>query len=462
VGLDATGQTAIWTPGQPLALLSPYTATLTTDIESLAASTLDANYSWSFRTRDGQWGEAGLIEISSAGDASVPQVAVDSSGNAIAVWQQSDGTRDNTWANRFTPATGWGAAEPIETEDTRASQPQVAVDPSGNAIAVWRQSDTTRFNISANHFTPATGWGAAEPIDTNDADGSSSPQVAVDPSGNAIAVWHQWDAARRDIWANRFTPATGWSVAERIETDGANDAAGPHVAVDSSGNAIAVWQQSDGTRSNIWANRFTPATGWSVAETIEADDGNATGPQVVVDPSGNAIAVWTQSDGARFNIWANRFTPLAGWGAAELIEADDGNATGPQVVVDPSGNAIAIWTQSDGTRFNIWANRFTPLAGWGAAELIETDDGTVSSLGIAIDPSGNAIAVWTQADGTRFNIWANRFTPTTGWGAAELIESDDAGGARSPQVAVDPSGNAITVWEQSDGTRDNIWAKRFD
>ena len=54
-------------------------------------------------------------------------------------------------------------------------------------------------------------------------------------------------------------------------------------------------------------------------------------------------------------------------------------------------------------------------------------------------------------------------TPTTeAWGTALLIETDNAGNAENPQIAVDGSGNAITVWQQHDGTRENIWANRFE
>ena len=59
-----------------------------------------------------------------------------------------------------------------------------------------------------------------------------------------------------------------------------------------------------------------------------------------------------------------------------------------------------------------------------------------------MDGSGNAVAVWQQSDGTRDNIWANRYTPSGGWGTATLIESNNAGDARYPQVAMDVSGNA--------------------
>ena len=238
-------------------------------------------------------------------------------------------------------------------------------------------------------------------------------------------------------------------------------------AVDPNGNAVAVWAQSDGPSANIWANRFTPSAGWGAAELIESDNaGSAFSPQVAVDPNGNAVAVWYQRDGTRTNIWANRFTPSAGWGAAELIETDDAaGAFDPKVAVDPNGNGVAVWAQLDGPSASseIWANRFTPSAGWGAAERIETDDADNAFCPqVAVDPNGNAVAVWTQFDGTRPNIWANRFTPSAGWGAAELIETDDAAGASCARVAVDPNGNAVAVWEQDDGTRFNIWANRFE
>ena len=106
-----------------------------------------------------------------------------------------------------------------------------------------------------------------------------------------------------------------------------------------------------------------------------------------------------------------------------------------------------MWQQSDGTRYNIWANRFNGTS-WGTAELIETDNaGNAQYPQIAFDSSGNAIAVWRQSDGTRYNIWANRFNGTS-WGTAELIETDNAGNAQYPQIAFDSSGNAIAVWSK--------------
>ena len=59
-------------------------------------------------------------------------------------------------------------------------------------------------------------------------------------------------------------------------------------------------------------------------------------------------------------------------------------------------------------------------------------------------------------------MWANRYLPGSGWGTAELIETEDLGDAEFPQIAVDPDGNAIAVWYQDDGTRINVWANRLE
>lgn len=44
--------------------------------------------------------------------------------------------------------TDWGTAEIIDNDDVDASSPQIAVDTSGNAIAVWEQNGV----VYANEF----------------------------------------------------------------------------------------------------------------------------------------------------------------------------------------------------------------------------------------------------------------------------------------------------------------------
>ena len=71
-----------------------------------------------------------------------------------------------------------------------------------------------------------------------------------------------------------------------------------NIAMDDSGNAAAVWTQSDGTYINMWASQFTKATStWSTAEKLEDAALDAVLPSVDMS-AGVAQVIWTQSDGS--------------------------------------------------------------------------------------------------------------------------------------------------------------------
>lgn len=409
------------------------------------------------------WGTAELIEAADAGNSFDPQLAVDPNGNVTAIWRQSGGVQEGIWSNRYSPSGGWGTALLIENNEGSASGPDVAVDSNGNATAVWNQSDGVRDSIWSNRYTPSGGWGTALLIETDDVGGARSPKVAVDANGNATVVWWQYDGVRDNIWSNRHTLSGGWGTALLIENNDTGEARSPKVAVDPDGNATAAWHQTNGTRYSIWSNRYTPSDGWGTAVLIENDEtGNAQPPQLAADPDGNVTVVWNQSDGVRNNIWSNRYTPSDRWGIALLIENNDAAGSGPQVAVDPDGNATATWRQSDEDHDTIWSNRYAPSDGWGTPVRIETSDAEDAfGARVAMDSNGNATAVWYQSAGSRNSIWSSRYTPTDGWSAPVRIETE-SGNASDPEVAVDSAGRATAVWWQDDRSNYSIWSNRFE
>jgi hypothetical protein len=126
-----------------------------------------------------------------------------------------------------------------------------------------------------------------------------------------------------------------------------------------------------------------------------------------------------------------------------------------------------VWLQSDNAGNRIWANRYTPTGAWGIAEPVRTDVAGLpaSNLQLAVDPRGNALIVWAQGGIAGSDaIWSNRYTPTGGWGIAESVRTDNMQRAYVPQVAIDPSGNALVVWQQDRSSffDDNIWSNRFE
>ena len=470
-------------------------------------------------TVGGVWGIAAHVEANDTEDAYEPQVAIDASQNVIVAWVQSDGIRSSVWANRYSFGTGWGAPTAIEASDEYAYAPQLAIDGSGNAIIVWAQNDGPRTRLFANRYAFGAGWGTPALVSTNDTGSAYGGKVAVDPNGNAIVVWSQYDGVRDNIFGNRYTVGAGWTTATLIETNDAGSANQPDIAIDANGNAIAVWSQSDGLRDSIWANRYSVGTGWGTATLIEDDDRTgAWGPRVATDPAGDALVVWQQHDGVQNSIFANRYSAVKGWQTATPVENDDqGYASVPEVAVDPNGNALVVWAHSEWSawenRVSVGANRYVAGKGWDGATRIrsqdvrssgsphiatnargdlaivwETWDGTRSNIfatgypecsdcptlietsdenaygpRVAIDADGDVIAVWSQYDGVRSNIWANRYTVGTGWGTARLIE-DSNRDLGHVQLAIDPDGNALVVWHQAKfvGSATEIWSNRYE
>jgi hypothetical protein len=220
-----------------------------------------------------------------------------------------------------------------------------------------------------------------------------------------------------------------------------------------------IWGDWDGIRSSIAVRHYNSASGWEViTHHIEAENlGDANSPKAAIDSNGNVIAVWRQMDGSYSRLLANRYVAGSGWGTAQIIDDYAGNER-PQLVVDSKGNAIVVWQKVEGNQIHIWANRYVAGEGWGTAQLISDHSGTPWPPQLAIDPAGNAIAVWFEGDDSAgvSHIRANRYVAGRGWGSVQIIDSGNTGGVLYPQVAIDSKGRATVIWQQAD-SRDNIW-----
>lgn len=360
--------------------------------------------------------------------------------------------------------SGWGIPVLIENyHEGGGYYPEIAVDGDGDAFAVWNNWYGAGNNVMANRYVAGIGWSTAEIIDMGWGD-TGGPEVTTDGAGNAFAIWQQDDGGRTDIWACRYVPGEGWGAPELVETDDTYDAWDPDIAADQDGNAVAVWIQGDGTAQSVFANRYTEEAGWGTSVVIETEvSGDANMLALAGDGLGTFTAVWIHYDGLRTNVWANRYTAETGWVTAQLVETDDsGSAMSPSVAMDRSGNAMAAWSQYDGSLWNIQANRYVVGTGWGTPVLVEEDDGGGAEVPVVgMDSAGNAIVVWRQWEGSRCNALANRYVVGTEWGDPVLLESNDAENARDVSVAVNADGVAFAVWNQDDSVRYNLWSARY-
>jgi len=447
-----------------------YTLTITPAVRGAQGEVLAGEVVRSFRATDGQWSAPRII--SAAPYNAAPRIAFDASGNAIAIWRQSVGAEFKVAATRYVAGTGWGTPVIVDPSSHNVGAAELAVDPSGNAFAVWSDYvGPADYRVLASRYTPASAW--SPEVQLSGSAFSNYPQVAVDPAGNAIAVWEESDGAGiRFAWAKRYVIGSGWGGETSLGGGSGTTAAdlmAPQIAMDRDGNAIATYR----VRANLIyhdgiARRFSPATGWEAGESFEAEMASVSIVPVVFAPNGDAFAFWTQGS-ANFghaSIWANRYDANDGWKAATLLESDDiAPGSSVSLAVDAAGNAIAVWQHSDlsRARTDIWANRYVAGVGWGTETRIENQRlDNANGARVAMDASGNAIAVWRESDNTRYSLWTNRYVVGSGWNATAMLLETDNGEVFDKEVAVDSDGNAFAIWTQFDGANTNVWVSRFE
>ncbi len=389
------------------------------------------------------------VDLSAPGQSALgPQVAVDPQGNATAVWWRYDGA-DFIVQSAERPAGGaWSEPVDLSVAGEEATGPGVAVDPQGNATAVWQRSDGAKKRVQASERPPGGAW--SEPLDLSAAgEDAEEPQLAVDPQGRAIVVWGRFDGANLIVQSSERPPGGAWSEPVDLSAAGQNGLE-PEVAVDPQGNATAVWWRSDGSHSRVQAAERPAGGAWSEPVDLSAAGQDAEIPQVAVDPQGKATAVWQRTDGS--NRIAQAAQRLAGgaWSAPDDLSAEGQNAFNPQVAVDPQGNATAVWGRSNGSHFIAQAAERPPGGAWSGPVDLSAPGQDAEEPQVAVDPLGNAIVVWWRSDGSHFRVQAAERPAGGAWGAPEDLSAAGQD-AEVPRLAVDTQGNAVAAWERSNG-----------
>jgi hypothetical protein len=204
------------------------------------------------------------LDMSDPGqDAGEPQVAVDSAGETLVVWTRSDGANSRVQARFRDSAGAVGAVDTLSDPGQNASEPQVAFDSSGNAIAVWTRSDGTKARVQAA-FRPSGGsWQAPQTLSAAGQD-ADAPQISFDNTGKAMAVWSRYDVPPTSaVIQAAIRPASGsFGVAQTLSVPG-QVAYEPQVAAgaDLDNNAAACWTRSDGAKLRVQCARRRDVTG---------------------------------------------------------------------------------------------------------------------------------------------------------------------------------------------------------
>ena len=264
----------------------------------------------------------------------------------------------------------------------------------------------------------------------------------MDAEGTATAVWVRNTGSGSIIQSSTRPSGGSWSTpADDLSAPGQN-AFNPQVTVDAEGTAIAVWSRSNGTNTIIQSSTRPSGGSWSTpADDLSASGQNASAPQVTVDADGTAIAVWGRSNGTNTIIQSSTRPSGGSWSAPEDLSEPLGSAIQPQVTVDPTGLATAVWKRYDGSN-NIIQSSMRPSDGsWSdPADNLSLPLQDAFAPQIAAGANGRVVAVWEQGNGSNTIIQSKSF-----YNAAAPGSGGEQLAATGANMALLPLGVAATL-----------------
>ena len=396
-------------------------------------------------------------------------VAVAPNGDAIGLWEQSDGQPDGqtrkVYSRRYTAATSaWEAASAIPGLSTRGDDfsnrivnGQLFLDASG--VATW-----VNLRMQTRRNTVAGGWGLpfSPPVAVDFSNGLSS--AVLDSSGNIGVLISSRDQGFGDgavFTAVLAAGSSSWSAFTRIQApSGAVALEGElaQVAISDSGAntsiATAIWREKNPGDNNysMKASRKSVGSAWTTPVNLEELPTNVATikPAVAMDAAGNAIAMWCQGDKLYSNIYS---MSTGAWLGA--VEADNCNGS-IRLAMNAQGQAVATWSTVPA---NLRSMQYSSATGW--TTPVTVDNYNVARS-LAIDNNGKAVMTYVYtAGGTGLFDLVSRSLNFGGTWSDRIAVEQAASDVNSPIFAMNPSGKGVVIWTQPDAAnsdaRNSLW-----
>jgi len=229
----------------------------------------------------------------------------------------------------------------------------------------------------------------------------------------------------------------------------------PSVGIATDKTAIVVWN-AIGIKMRI----VHPDGSMGPVRDVSSSDPTVRDPQVAVAPNGDALIVWGIYSSSHFVIQARSWTRAGQFGPVVTLSSTDQNAEKPLVGIASDGSAVVVWHRYDNP-LSVIQGRIRPAGRSFFKPVVDLSVSSQSAVNpqLAINPAGHAVIVWQNDNGTRSTIQARlRTAKVNSFGEVQDLSVITAD-ASFPAVAITSDGSATAVWQIIDGAGFRVQAR---
>ena len=292
------------------------------------------------------------------------------------------------------------------------------------------------------------------------------PDLVVNARGDAVAAWDTYRGRRAtsDIVQVAYRPAGGtWGTPTTLSAEGG----APQAAINAQGDAIVVWTQSQGQGLGSVQSAFRPAGGnWQAPSIVSPNPEDVGGQQVALDGRGDAVVVWEQLSNvevgpvyrAKHSLQSAARLAGGSWQADKISEPNPGVAA-PQLAMNARGEAVVVWNSGNLTESIVRGAFGRAGKHWQRPRDLSGTNLSPTAPRVALDGRGDADAAWVRKSAGRYDntVQASTRLAGRGWLAPHAL-SKSGQVAGEPDVGMDERGQVFAVWRLERGTQSLIQA----
>jgi hypothetical protein len=339
--------------------------------------------------------------------------------------------------------------------------PDTASSVNGSSVVAWVDTySSTDHDIRAQIFNSAgakVGPEIAVSLSTLD---ESAPAVAMDPQGNFVVSWTQTQTnGDTNVVAQRF--AAGGSRQGPVIQVGAGTFKehDSDVAISDYGTfTVAYVRDTNNNNPDVFAKMYDAFGNLLNVVNVAVTSKAETSPSIAMTPDGRFDVAYEEINSpADHDIRMNSYTAYGGLNTMFALAVSSSYEFAPSVAVDYNGNSVTAWTVvGNGGSNDIKARRVSASGIAGPVlNIANTTDNEVEPAAAIKRSGGGFVVSYDSTFGSRHQVLVAEVS------ASNVVTTLDAGQPRfTSAVSFDASGNYVVVYTAVDGQDQNIHLRR--